>query len=462
MRLVKNFIRGTNIKLGERKLLGAFGILIFLTVAIGIIGILQIQGLSQRLENLGKRNLQLEKAVLEMRINNTIYAAGIRNYVFWKVSRYLGALPLAINLNNILAAGQRFQQQLKIYQDFAYLPEQKEWAKQIENSFAELNELGKQIVNLADQMQPGEAEATINNLLMAFENRLYRIDEFLETTMGKQNLQEIEGQLKRTNSDKNAAILFLNSILICTVIVGALIAFCVYNRRRQEALYRKELLNQMINLEERERKSLSLALHDQMGQDLSALKIYLGIIEQNLTTSKSALEIGGVGEKLEQAKKIVSELIDKSYNITFLLRPPALDEVGLVESLEALLLDYKHLTGMNYTYERPAEKLNLPTGYNLLIYRIAQELLTNMAKHSWAKNVKLSLNKKQNSLELFYEDDGVGFRYSELATLPKRRKEDKFKLGLLGLKERVELLDGSMLVDTAPGKGTRIVVKLPV
>lgn len=454
---VKNFIKGTNIKLGEIKLLGAFGILILLTVGIGIIGILQIQGLSQRLENLGERNLKLEKAVLEMRINNTIYAMGIRNYFFWKVSRYLGAVPMAINLDSILEAGERFRQQLKIYQNSAYLPQQQEWAKQVVVSFGELSALGSQIVDSVNKIGTVKTEGTINNLLMAFENRLYRIDDFLDNTMGKENLAEIERQIKRANSDKNAAILFLILVLTSAVIISTLIAFSVYGRRRQERIYREELFNQMINLEEKERKNLSLALHDQMGQDLSALKIFLGIIEQNLLNPAQ-----DVKDKLEQAKKTVSTLIDKSHNIAFLLRPPALDEIGLAESLEELLLEYKHLTGINYIYQKPEQELQIPFNYNLLIYRIAQELLTNMAKHSQAKNVSLSLNKKENSLEFFYEDDGVGFSYGQISALPRRREEDKFKLGLLGLKERAELLDGSMHIDTVPGRGTRITVKLPV
>lgn len=445
-------------KIAEKKLLAAFAILILLIVCTGVIGILQIRDLSQRIEQLGKRNLNLEKAILEMKINNAVYAMGIRNYVFWRVSRYLGAVPMAINPDSIFEAASRFKEQLKIYEENSYSGRQREWAGEIAASFKELTGLGRQIVDLiGTKQQDAQAEEKINELLMVFENRLYKIDKFLDNTMSKENLSEIEKQLIKTEADKTRAVLFLGLVLISATLTGTFIALSVYRQRNQERLLRQQLLNRMINLEENERKNLSCQIHDQMGQDLSALKIYLGIVEQALVSLSQEAK-----DKVSQCRKIVSGLIDKSHNIAFLLRPPALDEVGLVMSFEALLLDYRHLTGVNYVYQKPQEELRLPSEYNLLLYRIAQELLTNMTKHSQAKNIKISLDKKEGFLEFAYQDDGVGFQYSDLVNRPKRRWEDKLKLGLLGLKERVELLDGTMKVETAPERGTRVTVKLNV
>ena len=110
-------------------------------------------------------------------------------------------------------------------------------------------------------------------------------------------------------------------------------------------------------MEESQRKSLSAELHDQLGQLLSALKISLGIIEQNMSAVSQDLK-----DRFSQAKGIVSQLLDKSHNIAYLLRPPSLDEVGLAESIEELLLDYKHLSGINYLYHKPGDKLSLSPG----------------------------------------------------------------------------------------------------
>jgi signal transduction histidine kinase len=445
---------GLNLK--EEKLLFAFAFLLLLTLLIGLVGISQIQGLNRRLGDLGKHNLRLEGAVLEMRINNTIYAMGIRNYLFWRASRYLGAVPMAVNLSKILGAGENFKNQLKVYRESAYLQQQKEWANQASASFDELFSLGSKITAAVDKEEPGKISDATNSLLMAFENRVYKIDEFLDNSMGKANLKEVERQMFLANADKEQAIFFLRFSLSAALVVGTLIALSVYRRRIEERNYRQQLFNRMINMEEGERKKLSTAVHDEMGQDLSVLKIYLGLISQQSEAATDEIKT-----KVEECKKITAGLIDKSHNIAFLLRPPDLDEVGLLESLESLLLETQHLTGVDYVFEKPTESPELPPEYSLLIYRVIQELLTNMAKYAQAKKVEVRLSRPGNFIELFYRDDGQGFDYN-LVAQRLRRKEDKFKLGLLGLKERVEVLDGEMRTTSSPGKGTIINVRLPI
>ena len=479
---MKNII----INFKERKLLLAFVFLISLTLLIGLVAISQIQGFTRKIEVLGKNNLSLESAVLEMRINNANYAMGIRNYVYWRSARYLGAVPTAAGADKILLAGENFKQQLKFYRQNVYLSQQKEWADRAGLAFDELFVLGKKIIQLVDQKESGKVDVEVNGLLMSFENRIYKIDEFLDNSMGKSNLAEAQRQMVLARADKERAIFFLRISLVTALIVGSLIALVVYRRRIKERLYRQDMFNQMINVEEDERKRLSNAVHDEMGQDLSALKIYLGVISQGLAGEASlrghevpeAISFSEIASspaaprndgcvadlmaKVEECKKITSGLIEKSHNIAFLLRPPDLDEVGLVESLEALLLEYKHLTGVEYAYQKPGVFFELSAEYSLLFYRITQELLTNMAKHSGAKHVELKLMQNSNSAELSYTDDGQGFDYHAMIKHPLRRREDKLRLGLLGLQERVELLDGRMHINSNVGKGTNIMVVLPI
>ena len=446
-----------NINFKERKLLFAFAFLILLTLVIGLVGIFQIQGLTRKIEDLGKNNLSLESAVLEMRIKNANYAMGIRNYCYWRLSRYLGAVPMAVDANKILSAGESFKQQLKIYRQNVYLDQQKEWGNQAGLAFEEVFALGKKIIQLVDQEESGKVSEVVNGLLMSFENRIYKIDEFLDNSMGKSNLEEVQRQMVLARTDKERSIFFLKVSLVTALIGGTLIAWAVYRRRIKERLYRQDMYNRMINIEEDERKRLSNAVHDEMGQDLSALKIYLGLISQGLISAGEGLK-----SKVEECKKIASGLIEKSHNIALLLRPPDLDEVGLLESLEALLLESQHLGGIEYIFQKPEGSLKLAPEYSLLIYRIVQELLTNMVKHAQAKNVELRINKIASSVELFYRDDGQGFDYNQDAQKFLRRREDKFRLGLIGLKERVEVLDGLMQINSSRGTGMSINVTLPI
>ncbi len=441
----------------EKKLLFAFAFLILLTLLIGLFGIMQIERLSRKIEALGRYNLMRQNAVLEMRINNAIFAMGIRNYIFWRSSRYLNNIPTTADVDKIFEAGENFKVQLEIYRQNAYLEQQKEWANQVALSFDEVFLLGKKIVQLAEKEEPTKISEATSSRLMSFENRIYKIDEFLDIFMGRSNLEEVRRQMVLANVDKQQAVFFLRISLFAALAMGVLIAFSVYRRRIKERLYRQQLFNRMIDIEESERKKLSTAVHDEMGQDLSALKIYLDLVSQDLGAAKEELKA-----KIIECKKIIIGLIDKSHNIAFLLRPPDLDEVGLLESLESLLLESKNLSKIEYVFQKPTENLNLDSEYSLLIYRIVQELLTNMAKHAKAKNVIVSLKKNADSVELSYHDDGQGFDYDQAEKKFIRRREDKFKLGLLGLKERVEALDGSMKIDSSTGKGVSITVDLPV
>ena len=214
----------------DNKLQAAFAALILLTLSIGMLGIYQIQLSSRRIEDLGSRHLKLEKAVLEMRVNNTIYAMGIRNYATWKISRYLEAVPIATDLDSVLAAREKFKEQLTIYEQTSYLPKQKQWAAQIKSYFGEFSTLGGQVVDMANLEQTPKTEAAINQVLMAFDSHLYKIDEFLNNTMGKASLEEIEKQMKKAEAEKNWAILFLTIILAVAIGIGILIAFVVYRR----------------------------------------------------------------------------------------------------------------------------------------------------------------------------------------------------------------------------------------
>lgn len=441
----------------EKKLLFAFVFLILLTLLIGLFGIIQIESLSRKIKDLGRYNLQRQNAVLEMRINNAIFTMGIRNYIFWRSSRYLNATPVAANVDKIFEAGENFKDQLEIYRQNAYLEQQKEWANQVALSFDEVFSLGKKIVQLAEKEEPTKISEATSSRLMSFENRIYKIDEFLDIFMGRSNLEEVRRQMILADADKQQAVLFLRLSLFAALSMGILMAFSVYRRRIKERAYRQQLFNRMIDIEESERKKLSTAVHDEMGQDLSALKIYLDLVSQELTAAKEELKA-----KIIECKKIILGLIDKSHNIAFLLRPPDLDEIGLLESIESLLLESRNLNKIEYVFEKPTENLELDSEYSLLIYRIVQELLTNMAKYAKAKNVEVRLKKNAGSVELFYRDDGQGFDYDQAEKKFIRRKEDKFRLGLLGLKERVEALDGLMKIDSSSGEGVMINVVLPV
>ena len=446
----------SKIRLGESQLIVGFSLLLVLMVVIGLAGIWKIESLSKIVDVLGKRSLVIEKLVLEMKISNTSYALGVRNYVLWQTSKYLGAVSSAIDLEKINNHVENFIHQLTTCASYTYRPEQKEWFVRLSRSVGELRNLGEQVVTLVKQ---GANAQEVNSLLLVFENRFYKINEFLDDNLTMANLREIDEQIRLGYIQKDEAIILLSWVLFLGLAIGVGTSTWIYSRRKQERRRKEEMVRQVITLEERERQNLSAQIHDQMAQDLSALKIYTGVIEQAIGQKEQSKD---VNDKIEQMKRILSGLIEKTHNICLLLRPPALDELGLVESVEALILEFKQLTGINYVYDKPEGELRPSPEISLFLYRLVQEALTNMAKYAQAKNVAIRLSLDEKGIEFLYEDDGTGFDYRNAIRQFNRRREDKLKLGLVGLKERAELLGGSMFIESSPGKGTRIQVELSV
>lgn len=439
-----------------KKLLFGFGIFLILTLAIGGIGITQIYSLNKAIQELGKSELGREMTILEMKINNALYATGVRNYAFWRTSRYVDSPAASPSSDSSLIekSAATFRNYLAMYENLAASLEQKKWAGELKVSLEELQEMGKKITSLADK--GGQDKEKINLLLMAFENRSYRISDFLAENLSKDNLKRIEKQLNLARDKERASIILLLISLLASLALGITITYIVYTGLERERRRRELVVQKMIRIEEEERRNLSGQVHDQLSQDLSALKIFLELIEERITPQEAEAR-----DKIEKCRKILAGLIEKSHDISRLLRPPELDEIGLLESISGLILEHKEITGCNYNYQKPASEIKLPAEHSLLIYRVVQESLTNIVKHAQAKNISISFEKTAGSVNLEISDDGLGFNYHNFLRYPRRRREDQLKMGLQGLKERVGLLGGKLSVDSALGKGTRIRVELP-
>lgn len=450
------------------KLAGGFAALLVLIVTIGLVGIFQIQALRKKVDELGRYYFPRQKAALEMRISNSLYAMSVRNYLFWHNSKYLETAKDAANREAIVNAREAFDRYLAGYGDLVRTGNEQQRVGTINTLQQEPHDIERRIIDLVDRLDETEIDSkrrkelqnSIYKLMMVFENRLHKIDDFIEGNIQQANLEDVGEQLRLTDLVQKRALTLLCGSLIVALIIGGETAWLVYCDRRREKEKRKELIRRMIGIEEEERKNLSLQVHNQMGQDLSALMIYLDLIEKQLP--RTAQDTQEVKERISRSKKILSGLIEKSHNIAELLRPPALEEVGLVDTIAGLIFQCRQMTAIKFIYQRPKAALNLSGEYALILYRVTQEALTNIVKYAQAKNVRIELGLKDKVVRLCIRDDGQGFDYKEFLQKPRRRKEDKLKMGFMGLREKIDLLNGSMRIDTAPGKGTKLFVQLPV
>jgi len=222
--------------------------------------------------------------------------------------------------------------------------------------------------------------------------------------------------------------------------------------RKQAEQLKAALLHRIVRTQENERKRIARDIHDHIGQQLTALQFRL----QSLLTKYG--NDRAITDDLEELRSITNQVDSEVDFLAWELRPPALDDLGLVPALK------KYVTNWSSQFNIPAEFAGV--GLNgkhfvpdceINVYRIAQEALNNVAKHAAANRVSVLLELRDATLGLVVEDDGRGFEPDggDLMT------GDGRGMGLLGMKERAELLGGSAEIETAVGKGTSVYVRVP-
>ena len=216
------------------------------------------------------------------------------------------------------------------------------------------------------------------------------------------------------------------------------------SHRMQDQL--RHLSHEVLQAQEEERKRISRELHDEITQVLVALNYALGILLQEATINPRGLK-----GKIIRTQRLVSKSVALVHQFARRLRPPALDDLGLIPALKALLKDFSKRTGIRVQFTAFAEVERMSNAKRTMFYRVAHSALTNVALHAQAKGVRVTLQKQEDTVVLKIQDDGKGFNVEQaLSSRGKRR------LGLLSMRERVEMTGGCFAVKASPGKGTTI------
>jgi signal transduction histidine kinase len=208
----------------------------------------------------------------------------------------------------------------------------------------------------------------------------------------------------------------------------------------------RDALTRVVDAQELERKRLARELHDETGQALTSMLLGLRAIEEAETPA----------EREEATGRLREQLVDTLHDVRRLaveLRPKALDDFGLVAALERLTTTFSEQTAIPVEFEAMLADARLPPAVETALYRIVQEALTNVIKHSRASRVSVLLRRKPDSVAAVIEDDGQGFDVDE---------NRDGGLGLLGMRERIELVDGRLVVESSSSGGTSVVAEVPV
>jgi len=207
------------------------------------------------------------------------------------------------------------------------------------------------------------------------------------------------------------------------------------------------------SLREKERTDLARELHDSLGQALTGIKVQASLLQKALNAEPTTA-IREAKEKLTEMNSLLGETISAVKSLSTELRPGVLDKFGLRAAIEWQTKEFARRTGIECEFKIARRKLSLSNEISTALFRILQEGLNNIARHSQAKRVKLSLSISKSTVCLTISDNGKGITAQQIA--------DPNSLGLLGISERAESLGGSVEIKGEPDRGTKIKVRVPL
>jgi signal transduction histidine kinase len=267
---------------------------------------------------------------------------------------------------------------------------------------------------------------------------------------------EEEFAVSRAAAARN--VLWLLAFCLVVGVAVALVSMQHFNALERQASARfqevvdgkielERLSKRLMEIQEEERTRLSRELHDEIVQNVAVLKI-------EITHALQSVQAGGARDSLSRARDLADRTVRAVRNISLLLRPSLLDDLGLGPALQWLTDDFQRRTGVACAYTEENLETSLPDAVNTCVYRVTQEALRNCEKHSQARQVSVCIVRSNTHLRAEIRDDGKGF-----ATASRRAPTS---LGVLGMRERAAALGGELAIESNAGQGTCVRLLLPL
>jgi signal transduction histidine kinase len=213
----------------------------------------------------------------------------------------------------------------------------------------------------------------------------------------------------------------------------------------------RQLSNKLISVQEEERKNISRELHDEIGQALTAVTVSIAMLKKHDGHDPV------FAKKVAVAQKLLEQSMETAHRFARELRPPMLDYLGLYAVLRSYGKSFSERTGIKTIFRSGVSLDRLDSQQGIVLYRVAQESLTNVFKHARATLVQIRFRRIPRGICMEIKDNGRAFRAQEQPNghAPQR-------LGLLGMQERVRLINGEFAIESTPGRGTRVRVQIPL
>jgi signal transduction histidine kinase len=316
------------------------------------------------------------------------------------------------------------------------------------------------VLNWDPAKRAADARSFLRREIIPRREWILRMSEQIET-LNAHTFDAQRGQLIELHNGLRSMMWWTGGL---TVLLGTVIAVLLvrYAARLERGLMQKHaevlssredlqrLSNRLVHVQEDERRIIARELHDEVGQALTAIKM-------ELAAARTAPGDGRQQAALEAARAIVDRTLQSVRDLSQLLHPAVLDDLGLSEAVRGYLRGFSRRTGIRADLVEDRLQVRLPADVELCAYRVIQEALTNVARHSQARACRVLLQRLPHTLLVSVEDDGRGFDTASLEAPGARTG-----LGLLGIKERVSGLGGVFRLESRAGGGTRLSLELPI
>jgi signal transduction histidine kinase len=224
------------------------------------------------------------------------------------------------------------------------------------------------------------------------------------------------------------------------------------NPKDQKALKTEDVSKNFKHIQEvreEERRRIAREIHDELGQQLTALKFDLNWIRKRLQPDQEA-----IAKKASQAMLLIDQTINSVRKISSELRPQILDDLGLIPALEWQCMDFEKRTGVRCHFKSSVPDVEFENEFGVNVFRILQETLTNVARHSGATKAKAEISFEKDIFCMRISDNGAGITDHET--------ENNYSLGIIGMKERAMMYGGELHIQGSKENGTTVMVKIPL
>lgn len=213
----------------------------------------------------------------------------------------------------------------------------------------------------------------------------------------------------------------------------------------------RRVAHQVLMAQEEERKEISRELHDEIAQILAGINVQLAALSEAAAIDSQALK-----RKISQTQQLVEESVEVVHRYARELRPALLDDLGLIPALRSYIRELPARRGLCIQFTAFAGVEALENARRTVLYRVAQEALTNVIRHAHAKSVTVRVHKIADNVRLVVHDDGKSFQVERILNSTTNKR-----LGLIGMRERVVMVGGELNIESEPGKGTTVTAVLP-